>query len=141
MAYLINEQCIGCTACTTVCPVKAISGEQRKRHSINEKRCVDCGVCGKVCPKGAIQDAAGRTAAKVPRAHWKKPGFDTTICSACSICVEICGFRCIGITPPKHKGDINAYAFLKDANKCVGCGMCYDACPLKAISMEGAEGE
>ena len=52
-----------------------------------------------------------------------------------------CGFRCIGITPPKHKGDINAYAFLKDANKCVGCGMCYDACPLKAISMEGAEGE
>lgn len=138
MVYFINEQCVGCTVCSTVCPVKAISGERKQQHSINTKRCVACGVCGKVCPKGAIQDAEGKTVTNMPRSQWKKPAFDASICSACSICIDICTFKCVALTRPKYKGDLNVYAYLKDEKKCVGCGMCADACPLKVIKMEGA---
>ena len=56
MAFSINENCIGCTACAALCPVFAINGTRGEKHSINEKRCVECGVCGKACPKAAVCD-------------------------------------------------------------------------------------
>lgn len=141
MAYFIGEQCTGCTACSAVCPVKAISGERKQRHSINARRCIECGVCGRICPRGTILDTDGRAAASVPRAQWKKPVFDTPSCSACSICLDICRFKCIDLTRPQYSGDLNVHACLKDPKKCVGCGMCADACPLKVIKMEGGSSD
>ena len=45
-AYVIDESiCIGCTACTRVCPVDAISGERKKPHSIDPDVCIACGAC------------------------------------------------------------------------------------------------
>lgn len=138
MSYFITNDCIGCALCAKNCPVRAISGEFKQRHSINEKRCVECGVCGKICTKGAIQNEKGRAALRIARTEWETPNFDTSGCSACSICVDVCGFNCISISLPKYKGDLNVYAYLKDAPKCVGCGICAAQCPLKVIEMKGA---
>ncbi|MCL2293472.1 MAG: NADH-quinone oxidoreductase subunit NuoF [Spirochaetes bacterium] len=52
---LINpEQCTGCTACTKVCPVNAISGEKKKPHVIDAKLCTKCGICIQKCKFDAI---------------------------------------------------------------------------------------
>lgn len=54
-AYKINEEdCIGCTACVTVCPVDAIEGERKQPHTIVEETCIACGACETKCPVDAI---------------------------------------------------------------------------------------
>ena len=51
---IIEEKCIGCTACSRKCPVNAISGEVKKLHTIDRETCIKCGVCLDTCKFGAI---------------------------------------------------------------------------------------
>jgi NADP-reducing hydrogenase subunit HndC len=51
------EDCIGCTACTSVCPTDAISGERQEVHTISEDLCIACGACVTKCPVDAIEQA------------------------------------------------------------------------------------
>src|SRR5438270_11829082 len=62
MAYFINDKCVGCTACETVCPVTAITGVKKEFYFIDPKICIDCGACGRACPYDAIFDTYGDTA-------------------------------------------------------------------------------
>jgi NADH-quinone oxidoreductase subunit F len=48
------EKCTGCTLCSKNCPVKAITGERKLAHTINQELCVKCGKCHTVCTFGAI---------------------------------------------------------------------------------------
>lgn len=50
---VVDDLCIGCTHCMTVCPTQAIRVREGKALII-EERCVDCGNCCKVCPVSAI---------------------------------------------------------------------------------------
>ena len=55
--YMINEKCIGCTACSRVCPVSCISGQVKVRHEINQNACIKCGACYNTCKFSAIDRA------------------------------------------------------------------------------------
>ena len=135
-SYRITETCTGCTVCSKFCPVFAITGEQKSRHTINKKRCIACGVCGRVCPQNAITDSAGKTCVTIKRSQWPKPVIDTEVCSACSICVNDCTSGALQISMPKFKGDIKVFAELSQMQLCTGCAVCETHCPLKAIRME-----
>jgi len=52
---IITDKCTGCTACARYCPVKAITGEVRKPHVINQNICIKCGTCYEVCRFDAIE--------------------------------------------------------------------------------------
>lgn len=52
--FIIEENCVGCTACARVCPVNAISGERKEVHSINQDICIKCGACMEKCKFDAI---------------------------------------------------------------------------------------
>lgn len=55
LTYTIDEEkCRGCTLCAKNCPAKAISGEVKKPHFINNDMCIRCGQCEKSCRFGAI---------------------------------------------------------------------------------------
>ena len=56
MAYKINDECIGCGACASQCPVECIKDAGGK-YEIDEAACIECGNCGSVCPVGAPQQA------------------------------------------------------------------------------------
>ena len=49
-----KSQCCGCTACSSVCPKKAIVMKQDEEGFmypiIDKSKCVNCGLCDKVCP-------------------------------------------------------------------------------------------
>ena len=54
ISFEITDKCIGCTACARQCPVNAISGEVKNKHSIDPDVCIKCGRCLETCKFGAI---------------------------------------------------------------------------------------
>ena len=51
---IIEDKCKGCTACSRVCPVGAISGTVKEPHVIDASKCIKCGACMAKCKFGAI---------------------------------------------------------------------------------------
>ncbi|WP_430884199.1 NADH-ubiquinone oxidoreductase-F iron-sulfur binding region domain-containing protein [Fusibacter sp. JL216-2] len=54
LQIVIADGCIGCTACTRVCPVDAIEGERKAPHVIDQDKCIKCGACIDKCPVKVI---------------------------------------------------------------------------------------
>ncbi len=58
--YVDPETCKGCGACVRVCPQKAVSGEKKKPHVIDQSLCVKCRSCYEACKFGALKAGPGR---------------------------------------------------------------------------------
>lgn len=51
--FRIEEDCIGCGACTYVCPQGCIS--KGSPYRIDPVHCLHCGACREVCPADAVK--------------------------------------------------------------------------------------
>ncbi|WP_018691829.1 electron transport complex subunit RsxB [Algicola sagamiensis] len=54
VAYIREDECIGCTKCIHACPVDAIVGATRQMHTIIIDECTGCDLCVDPCPVDCI---------------------------------------------------------------------------------------
>ncbi|MBB1487750.1 electron transport complex subunit RsxB [Oceanospirillum sediminis] len=54
VAYIREDECIGCTKCIQACPVDAIIGATKLMHTVIEKECTGCDLCVEPCPVDCI---------------------------------------------------------------------------------------
>ncbi len=55
VAFIIEEDCIGCTKCIQACPVDAIIGAAKQMHTIIADECTGCDLCVAPCPVDCIK--------------------------------------------------------------------------------------
>ena len=54
VAFVIEEDCIGCTKCIAACPVDAILGASKFMHTVIASECTGCELCVAPCPVDCI---------------------------------------------------------------------------------------
>lgn len=54
VAVIREEECIGCTKCTQVCPTDAIIGASKLMHTVITNACTGCELCLLPCPVDCI---------------------------------------------------------------------------------------
>ena len=54
VAYIREEECIGCTKCIQACPVDAILGASKHMHTVIAAECTGCELCVPPCPVDCI---------------------------------------------------------------------------------------
>jgi ferredoxin len=79
IAQIIEDKCVGCGQCSSLCPVNAISlvnedktvTDSESRAKIDDKMCLGCGVCVNNCPTGALclESRPERTITPVDSVH------------------------------------------------------------------------
>lgn len=55
VAYIREEECIGCTKCIQACPVDAILGSSKFMHTVLTDECTGCDLCVEPCPVDCIE--------------------------------------------------------------------------------------
>ncbi|MEJ7732408.1 MAG: 4Fe-4S binding protein [Polyangiaceae bacterium] len=131
MAFIITENCTGCTACIKRCPTDAITGERKLLHVIDPELCIDCGACGVVCPDEAIYDHLGNLCEMLKPAARPKAFVDLQSCVGCEWCVWACPFDALEMVNLRSSHHFRVAEVI--AKKCVGCTLCELDCPYDAI--------
>ncbi len=54
VAYIREDECIGCTKCIQACPVDAILGAAKQMHTVITSECTGCDLCVEPCPVDCI---------------------------------------------------------------------------------------
>ena len=135
MACNITNDCIGCTACTKVCPTNAISGSRDLLHVINPDLCIECEACGRVCPTEAVLTDQGLKIKRVKKSEWLRPTIIIENCVACENCIEVCPTNALSIFD-EYLPLTENHAVLSEPKKCISCHWCIRNCQYYAIKME-----
>jgi len=76
--HILPEKCSGCGRCLTHCPAKAIRGEEKMIHVVDQEQCDKCGACIEICEHNAIAKASSikpqTPEIPIPVGTWKKTG-------------------------------------------------------------------
>jgi polyferredoxin/NAD-dependent dihydropyrimidine dehydrogenase PreA subunit len=144
------QRCTACGLCMKICPTGGLQPAVTEAglEGIWTPRLVprlgycdyDCNLCSQVCPTDAIQPV---TVAEKQQTKLGLAGFDTTRCIPyaygrdCMVCEEHCPIPDKAIyfleveVRDRHGGTKTIKQPRVDPDRCIGCGVCENVCPLK----------
>jgi len=76
VAYIREDECIGCTKCIQACPVDAILGAAKQMHTVIVDECTGCDLCVEPCPVDCIDMITVET--DLQTWHWALPPTNQT---------------------------------------------------------------
>lgn len=136
------DSCVRCSECMKVCPTNGLqpalaeAGIEGLWTPVLVPRIGECSqncnLCSKVCPSHAIQPFEVE---EKPHIYIGQASIDRSQCIAwnsdkeCLVCDEHCSYHAL------HWKEIdgNRRPFV-NGNKCVGCGICENACPIQPVA-------
>ena len=71
IAFIREDECIGCTKCIQACPVDAILGAAKQMHTVIASECTGCDLCVEPCPVDCIDMI--REEESLQNWHWTLP--------------------------------------------------------------------
>lgn len=69
VAFIREDECIGCTKCIQACPVDAILGAAKHMHTVIASECTGCDLCVEPCPVDCIDMIAPQESPQ----NWRWP--------------------------------------------------------------------
>jgi Na+-translocating ferredoxin:NAD+ oxidoreductase subunit B len=78
VAFIREDECIGCTKCILACPVDAILGAAKQMHTVISALCTGCDLCVEPCPVDCIDMISPRESLQTWRWQIPDPGSRTT---------------------------------------------------------------
>ncbi|MBE0483498.1 MAG: electron transport complex subunit RsxB [Bacterioplanes sp.] len=71
VAFIREDECIGCTKCIQACPVDAILGAAKQMHTVIADECTGCDLCVEPCPVDCIDMIPVST--NISNWYWQAP--------------------------------------------------------------------
>lgn len=129
VAYIREDECIGCAKCIPACPVDAILGANKFMHTVIASECTGCDLCVEPCPVDCI-DMVPAQPQEPPAAMPAFTAADSLACINCGLCIDQCP---VDILPHElyracRLDDLDRAAALKLAH-CIECSKCDKVCP------------
>lgn len=140
---LFLSKCVRCGECLAACPTNVLqpallqygaSALWTPHLDFTASACdYSCNACGQVCPTGAIKYL---TLEEKQTFAIGTAEIDQDTCYRCGICVRVCPVPgAIGLARVPSAlspfGGMGAVSLTVDSTRCVGCGECEVACPLR----------
>ncbi len=100
---------------------------KKKLSVIDAEKCIGCQCCMFACSRRSGDGGLGKSSIFVRSAGGVSRGFSVIVCRACidPPCARVCPVNALTV---KSAGGV----VLKPSS-CIGCGLCQEACVLKAV--------
>lgn len=94
---------------------------------LDSEKCIGCQSCMFACSRRSGEGGLAKTSIFIHSAGGMSRGFTVIVCRACSDppCAKVCPMDALKI---RSGGGV-----ILKSDKCIGCGLCRDACVLKAV--------
>jgi electron transport complex protein RnfB len=127
VAFIREDECIGCAKCIPACPVDAILGANKYMHTVISEECTGCDLCVEPCPVDCID--------MIPASQAYPPAdlsflADAKSCINCGLCIDECPVQLLPheLYRACRREDLDTAVQL-NLSDCIECSKCDRACP------------